>query len=410
MKWVFTCILVVLLYCSCGLAEESGFKLSFCGFDIPSVYKQGNMSDFLVVSFRVGDNFKPDDVVVEKGLAKNKNTVAIQDIKECLELWNLSPLEPGERVLAMWYWKHAKGWIQMDVSFESHPPITIVSEGIGYGSTNARTTAKDCLSLIEKVDSQSEDLVMYDAISFLLLFSEQVFKQCTECSEYGNEVLFDFMEKRPRLFFSALFSLEEKEQQAVKWNVEHPVHDGINVVRRYNAVKMSPELNSVLKEKALAFLQQAFESNKDILRDTEVLNLNWYEENYKMIHEKLKNGSEQEAEPILKAILDLWKHRDGLIGLEISSAMAEACIHHPDLTFSWFAANRSDFDEWVERVPYCLLTNYSDRENHQKLEKLRKRLSQAMKLFSEKTDNESYRAMAIQLQKQLEESPIRDID
>ena len=139
-------------------------------------------------------------------------------------------------------------------------------------------------------------------------------------------------------------------------------------------------------------------------------NLNWYEENYKLIHEKLKNGSEQEAEPILKAILDLWKHRDGAIGLEISSAMAEAFIHHPDLTFSWFAANRSDFDEWVERVPYCLLTNYSDRENHQKLEKLRKRLSQAMKLFYEKTDNESYRAMAIQLQKQLEESPIRDID
>ena len=140
-------------------------------------------------------------------------------------------------------------------------------------------------------------------------------------------------------------------------------------------------------------------------------NLDWYVDNHKSIHKQLRNGSDDEVAPIIEVILDLWKHRDGAIGSEISPAMAEALIHHPELTFSWFAENKGDFDEWVRRIPYDLLTNYSSSEKiYKEIILTRERLIDAMKTFSRETDNVEHMVMAVQLQNKLEENPVREIE
>jgi len=131
---------------------------------------------------------------------------------------------------------------------------------------------KNCLELISKIDLHTAHIEWNDAILFLRSFSVKVCKECAECSEYGNEVLFDFMEKRPRLFFSALFSLNKAEQLTVKAQLEHPVHDGINIIRRYDAVKNDSTLDPVLKEKALAFLKIAVENEKGMIQQWEKIN------------------------------------------------------------------------------------------------------------------------------------------
>ena len=138
-------------------------------------------------------------------------------------------------------------------------------------------------------------------------------------------------------------------------------------------------------------------------------NFNWYINNHELVRIKIKSGSNFEVVPIINTICTIWKYRDGGIGAEISPAIADALIHQPQLTLSWFEQNPAEYESWLNRLPYSLLTDYSgDREKE--IEKQRVELISSLYKYIEDTDNDRHSVLAHKLIEKLESSKVRTID
>ncbi len=107
--------------------------------------------------------------------------------------------------------------------------------------------------------------------SFLSAFSDERCKNNAEWSEGANEHLFRLIDRKPSLFFSTLFAMSPKQIAAVKREVDHPVNDGIPIIRIYDRVKQA-QLSHKLKKRALDLLSIAYANEKEEIQNFEKKN------------------------------------------------------------------------------------------------------------------------------------------
>ena len=110
---------------------------------------------------------------------------------------------------------------------------------------------------------------------FLSAFGSSECDNNVEFGEFGNEVMWHLIEKQPELFFSELFLANASALKRISWEIENPIHDGINVIRRYNAVK-DAKLSPELEKRALTLLRPARDAEEKKIREWEIKNnLKW---------------------------------------------------------------------------------------------------------------------------------------
>ncbi len=140
------------------------------------------------------------------------------------------------------------------------------------GNTAAGPPSEHCTAVTGRVASSLGSLRAEDMRAFLRLFSDPRCKGSVEFAEFGNETIFKAIEKRPALFFTALFALSEPEIAAVRKEIDDPGHDCINVARSYEAVQRDTRMPADLKQRALGFVELAYEQQKRLVGAWEAQN------------------------------------------------------------------------------------------------------------------------------------------
>jgi len=93
----------------------------------------------------------------------------------------------------------------------------------------------------------------------------------------------------------------------------------------------------------------------------------------------------------------------------VAPAIARALINQPSLTLHWFEDHPVDFEAWLDRMPYDLLTDYSG-EWANELDSLRIALVSSLSEFALQTEDESLAQMATDVARRAEDNGIRQID
>jgi hypothetical protein len=92
-------------------------------------------------------------------------------------------------------------------------------------------------------------------------------------------------------------------------------------------------------------------------------NLDWYESNIDNINRLLRAGEPFEVIPVINTLGEIWEFRDGAVGAEIATMIAQSFIYHTHLTFLWFEKHPKAFDGWIDELPEALLTDYDGSES-----------------------------------------------
>ncbi len=108
----------------------------------------------------------------------------------------------------------------------------------------------------------------------------------------------------------------------------------------------------------------------------------WLYKNHAYAAKILKDGPREALLPVINMLGFIWQHRDGAMGTEVAGSIALAFIHHPALMFAWFEKHPVQYDDWLLRLPYVLLTAYADDGSGSevaKLNELKEELLEALK-------------------------------
>lgn len=135
---------------------------------------------------------------------------------------------------------------------------------------------------------------------------------------------------------------------------------------------------------------------------------NWYLSNYEKINEEIKNGTDGQVLTIISGIGNVWIERDGAIETEVSPAIANALIFKSEIMLKWFEQNPNELVAWIERVPYCLFTDYKGNQKT-KLESIRRDLITSLNNYVRKTENGKLKQIAMKLIQKFNKTKIRKI-
>lgn len=129
-------------------------------------------------------------------------------------------------------------------------------------------TYEDCVPLVGYIANHKDKISKDELIQFFSSFSNDHCLNNVEFNEYGNEVLFSLIESNPLLFFQTLFSLNQNQIEAIKSQIDDPINDGINIIKKYATVK-NANMPKDLKSKALDFLQKTYDEENEMIKDLE---------------------------------------------------------------------------------------------------------------------------------------------
>lgn len=112
----------------------------------------------------------------------------------------------------------------------------------------------------KKIDTCSKR----DAVAFFCLFDRDC-ANSVEFSEFSNELLFVFLQKKPQLFVEALNDLSSQDKlYVILEELESPIHDGFDIdaiVNSLEKVVVAPPLND-LKGKIVKALKIALSKSR----------------------------------------------------------------------------------------------------------------------------------------------------
>ncbi len=87
-------------------------------------------------------------------------------------------------------------------------------------------------------------------------------------------------------------------------------------------------------------------------------NFEWLLNNYHEIANALQSGTTEEVVPLINTLGNIWRFKDGAIGIEVSDLIALSLIHHTKLTLSWFQKHPKAYSSWLNEMPHVLFTDY----------------------------------------------------
>lgn len=140
-------------------------------------------------------------------------------------------------------------------------------------------------------------------------------------------------------------------------------------------------------------------------------NFDWYSENHKYISELIKSGHQRELVPVITTLGTIWRHRDGAIGSEIAEVISEAMTYQPKLMFSWFNKYPEQLENYINRIPSNLFTNYSGSpEFGPRINKLKSLMERNLFEFISSEKDAELVSGAISVLEVVRNSSIREID
>jgi|WetSurMetagenome_2_1015567.scaffolds.fasta_scaffold23253_4 hypothetical protein len=83
--------------------------------------------------------------------------------------------------------------------------VVILLTGIAHGLEAAR--ADECMNIEGQISRQVENTTANDLKQLFLAFGSSACANNVKFSECANELLFDVIERRPKLFFQTLFAM-----------------------------------------------------------------------------------------------------------------------------------------------------------------------------------------------------------
>ena len=128
-----------------------------------------------------------------------------------------------------------------------------------------------CLNITKYVYENIDSLNNDSLLVFFKQFSIEQNKNNVEFLEWGNEVLFQILEKKPTQFFKNLFILKESEIKSIENEINSPVNDGINMIKIFKEIENS-KMDEKIKARALNFIRPAYESYKNMIEEWEKKN------------------------------------------------------------------------------------------------------------------------------------------
>ncbi len=106
--------LPLLLLFGCTTRNATGppsYQVDFCHLEVPHVFIRGNATFALTLAFQVDSQGVPQSVDV----LKNMSHVDQVAIEACLSRWRFPDLPTGSKLLAVFQWKHGRGWESLSI-------------------------------------------------------------------------------------------------------------------------------------------------------------------------------------------------------------------------------------------------------------------------------------------------------
>jgi hypothetical protein len=129
-------------------------------------------------------------------------------------------------------------------------------------------TYEDCVPLVGYIADHKGKISKDDLVQFFSSFSNDQCLNNAKYYEHGNEVLFSLIEPNPLLFFQTLFSLNQNQIEAIKFQIDNPVNYSISVILIYRTVKSS-NMPKDLKTEALDFLHKSYIEERKMIENPE---------------------------------------------------------------------------------------------------------------------------------------------
>lgn len=104
--------IIFLLLSSLLRTTKYDFDIDLCNIEIPQVNQRANCSFYLIVAFEIDDNSTPTKINFIRG----EQFIFPEKMKKCIQNWKMTGLKENQKVLAIWRWKHARGWTSLSVS------------------------------------------------------------------------------------------------------------------------------------------------------------------------------------------------------------------------------------------------------------------------------------------------------
>lgn len=103
---------IFLLLSSLLRTTKYDFDIDLCNIEIPQVNQRANCSFYLIVAFEIDDNSTPTKINIIRG----EQFIFPEKMKKCIQNWKMTGLKENQKVLAIWTWKHGRGWISLRIS------------------------------------------------------------------------------------------------------------------------------------------------------------------------------------------------------------------------------------------------------------------------------------------------------
>lgn len=122
--------------------------------------------------------------------------------------------------------------------------------------------------------------------------------------------------------------------------------------------------------------------------DKEKRDNNFNDEKFLFLSSELEEISEPTE--FVNTVWYIWTNRDGGIGAEVSPDIAKSIILYPKLIFTKFRDNPNSFNDWIDRLPYDLFTDYNEGRDEEKLVKLKKDLLKSLSNYKMNSEMNEY--------------------
>ena len=158
----------------------------------------------------------------------------------------------------------------------------------------------------------------------------------------------------------------------------------------------------------LSLTNLAFSSDQS--KNLVEVHYDWCLENDIQIDEILKNGTDDDAIPIINTLGLIWKHRDGEIWIGVAPRISSAFLYKPRLMFLWFSKHEKEYSSWLKEMPTALFTAWSgENSDVVRLEKLRVKMIENLKIYQKSESNEDLRQNCLALIEVLQKTKVDKI-
>jgi hypothetical protein len=91
--------------------EQVSSEITFCNFDLPKEIKHANASFYVIYSFKLDRQGRPDKIVKAVD-----DYVGAEKITACLENWRFHGIDKEAHLTMNFRWEHAEGWVEATVA------------------------------------------------------------------------------------------------------------------------------------------------------------------------------------------------------------------------------------------------------------------------------------------------------